>query len=391
MGPSRQSFLVVLKLLAFKDAGIKGMAFEATTSRMYPNGTFASEFLGRAEAVENKKDGSYSLIGQTGLERSLNSLLTGTDGEAIYEKDKNGNTLLGTETITKEAIDGKNIYTTLSAPLQTFLETQMDTFMEQTQGVNASATVVNAKTGEILATTQRPTYNSDTLEGQAKKNYDWVNRLYEAQYEPGSTMKVMLLSAAINNGSFNPNATYSNANGIKVDDVEINDWSINEGISTGRTMSFAQGFSYSSNVGMTMLEQEMGDKVWSNYLSLYKFGLPTRFGMVGESSGVVSRNSVNIAQSSFGQGISVTQVQMLRAFTAISNNGIMLEPQFIKQVADVNQGTVRTAKKEVIGKPVSKQAASETRNYMISVGTDPEFGTLYNKSEGSPIIQGWQL
>ena len=67
--------------------------------------------------------------------------------------------------------------------------------------------------------------------------------------------------------------------------------------------------------------------------------------MVGESSGVVSRNSVNIAQSSFGQGISVTQVQMLRAFSAISNNGVMLEPQFIKQVADVNQGTVRTAKK----------------------------------------------
>ena len=364
----------------FKDAGIKGMAFEATTSRMYPNGTFASEFLGRAEPIENKKDGSYSLIGQTGLERSLNSLLTGTDGEAIYEKDKDGNTLLGTETITKEAIDGKNIYTTLSAPLQTFLETQMDTFMEQTKGINASATVVNAKTGEILATTQRPTYNSDTLEGQAKKGYDWVNRLYEAQYEPGSTMKVMLLSAAINNGSFNPNATYSNANGIKVGDVEINDWSINEGISTGRTMSFAQGFSYSSNVGMTMLEQAMGDKVWSNYLSLYKFGIPTRFGMVGESSGIVSQNSVNIAQSSFGQGISVTQVQMLRAFTAISNNGIMLEPQFIKQVADTNKGTVRTAKKEVIGKPVSKQAASETRNYMISVGTDPEF-------EGSPIIQ----
>ncbi|MBC7032992.1 penicillin-binding protein, partial [Salmonella enterica subsp. enterica serovar Enteritidis] len=94
--------------------------------------------------------------------------------------------------------------------------------------------------------------------------------------------------------------------------------------------------------GMTMLEQAMRDKVWSNYLSLNKVGIPTRFGMVGESSGIVSQNSVNIAQSSFGQGISVTQVQMLRAFTAISNNGIMLEPQFIKQVADTNKGTVRT-------------------------------------------------
>lgn len=130
----------------------------------------------------------------------------------------------------------------------------------------------------------------------------------------------------------------------------------------------------------------MGDKTWSKYLSLYKFGLPTRFGMIGESSGIISNNSVNIAQSSFGQGISVTQVQMLRAFTAISNNGVMLEPQFIKQLSDGNQGTVRTAKKEVVGKPVSKQAASETRNYMIAVGTDPDFGTLYSKTDG-PIIK----
>ena len=88
-----------------------------------------------------------------------------------------------------------------SCSLNFFTISERSSLFEETQGVNASATVVNAKTGEILATTQRPTYNSDTLEGQAKKSYDWVNRLYEAQYEPGSTMKVMLLSSAINNGS----------------------------------------------------------------------------------------------------------------------------------------------------------------------------------------------
>ncbi|MGT2907535.1 penicillin-binding protein PBP2X [Streptococcus dentiloxodontae] len=371
---------------AFKDAGIKGMAFESTTSRMYPNGIFASEFLGLAQPVENK-DGSRSLVGQSGLEASMNTILTGKDGKATYEKDQSGNTLLGTETVTKDAVDGQDVYTTLSAPLQTYLETQMDAFMTASGGTYASATLVNAQTGEILATSQRPTYNADTLEGMSTDGYSWTNMLYENQYEPGSTMKVMLLASAIDNGTFNASETFSNANGLAIEDTTVNDWGINEGVSTGQTMTFAQGFAYSSNVGMTLLEQKMGDTAWSNYLSLFKFGLPTRFGMDGESSGVLSDNAVNIAMSAFGQGISVTQAQMLRAFTAISNDGEMLEPQFVTQIADTTNGTVRSASSEVIGNPVSASAAEQTRNYMVTVGTDPYYGTMYSKTDGGPIIQ----
>lgn len=367
-------------------AKIKGISFSTSPGRMYPNGTFASELVGLASLQENK-DGSKSLVGKTGLESALNTILSGRDGTIIYEKDKNGNTLLGTGKTVKKPIDGRDVYTTLSEPIQTFLETKMDIFQQKTNGALASATLVNAKTGEILATSQRPSYNADTLEGLNNKNYNWKSALYQSNFEPGSTMKVMTLASAIDHGIFKPNEVYSNANGITIADATIQDWSINEGISTGQYMTYAQGFSYSSNVGMTKLEQKMGNETWLDYLSKFKFGFPTRFGVGNEESGIFpSDNIVTQAMSSFGQGISVTQIQMLRAFTAISNNGEMLEPQFISRLYDPNTGKYRTAQKEIVGKPVSKKAASETREYMVNVGTDPVFGTLYSKATG-PIIK----
>ncbi|MFI3633151.1 penicillin-binding protein PBP2X [Streptococcus parauberis] len=367
-------------------AKIKGVAFTTSPGRMYPNGTFASELIGLASLNENK-DGSKSLVGKTGLESSMNDILSGRDGTITYEKDKNGNTLLGTGKTVKKAVDGKNVYTTISEPIQTFLEAQMDVFQKETKGVLSSATLVNAKTGEILATSQRPSYNADTLEGLNNKDYNWKSALYQNNFEPGSTMKVMTLASSIDDGVFEPNDVYSSVNGLTIADATIQDWNVNEGISTGQYMTYAQGFAFSSNVGMTKLEQKMGGKTWLDYLSKFKFGFPTRFGIGDEESGIFpGDNIVTQAMSAFGQGISVTEIQMLRAFSAIANDGVMLEPKFISKIYDPNNGSYRTSQKEVVGKPVSKRAASETRDYMVTVGTDPVFGTLYSKSTG-PIIK----
>ncbi|HEU6230526.1 TPA: PASTA domain-containing protein, partial [Streptococcus pneumoniae] len=139
--------------------------------------------------------------------------------------------------------------------------------------------------------------------------------------------------------------------------------------------------------GMSLLEQKMGDATWLDYLKRFKFGVPTRFGLTDEYAGQLpADNIVSIAQSSFGQGISVTQTQMLRAFTAIANDGVMLEPKFISAIYDTNNQSVRKSQKEIVGNPVSKEAASTTRNHMILVGTDPLYGTMYNHYTGKPII-----
>ena len=367
-------------------ANIKGVDFTTSPNRSYKNGTFASQFIGQAQLVEDK-EGNKTLQGTTGIEKSLDRILGGQDGVVTYEKDRNGNIVPGSDKVAVKTEDGKDVYTTLSAELQTYLETRMDVFQEKVKGKFVSATLVSAKTGEILATTQRPTYNADTKDGLDFKNLGtWNTILYQDQYEPGSTMKVMTLAAAIDHGTFPAyNEVYYN-NELQVKDAIIKDWEINMGLSEGRYMNIAQGFAYSSNIGMTKLEQKMGNNVWMNYLTLFKFGLPTRFGMGDESFGSLpGDNYVTQAMSSFGQGISVTQTQMLRAFSAIANDGEMLEPKFISAIYDGKHESARKSQREVVGNPVSASAAQQTRNYMITVGTDPQFGTLY--SSDGPIIQ----
>lgn len=367
-----------------KDASVEGIDFTTSPNRSYPNGQFASSFIGLAQLHENE-DGSKSLLGTSGMESSLNSILAGKDGIITYEKDRLGNIVPGTEQVSQQTVDGKDVYTTISSTLQSFMETQMNAFQEKVKGKYMTATLVSAKTGEILATTQRPTFDADTKEGLTK-DFVWRDILYQSNYEPGSTMKVMTLAAAIDNNTF-PSGEYFNSSELKIADVTIRDWDVNDGLTTGRMMTFLQGFALSSNVGMSLLEQKMGDTTWLDYLNRFKFGVPTRFGLTDEYAGQLpADNIVNIAQSSFGQGISVTQTQMLRAFTAIANDGVMLEPKFISAIYDTNNQSVRKSQKEIVGKPVSEDAASLTRTNMILVGTDPIYGTMYNHYTGKPII-----
>ena len=365
-------------------AKVEGINFTTSPNRSYPNGKFASSFIGLAQLHENE-DGSKSLIGTSGVESSLNSLLAGTDGIITYEKDRLGNIVPGTEQVTRQTVNGKDVYTTLSSPLQSFMETQMDAFLQKVKGKYMTATLVSAKTGEILATTQRPTFNADTKEG-ITEDFVWRDILYQSNYEPGSAFKVMMLASSIDNNTF-PSGEYFNSSEFKIADATTRDWDVNAGLTTGGMMTFLQGFAHSSNVGTSLLEQKMGDATWLDYLKRFKFGVPTRFGLTDEYAGQLpADNIVSIAQSSFGQGISVTQTQMLRAFTAIANDGVMLEPKFISAIYDTNNQSVRKSQKEIVGNPVSKEAASTTRNHMILVGTDPLYGTMYNHYTGKPII-----
>ena len=367
-----------------KEASVEGIDFTTSPNRSYPNGQFASSFIGLAQLHENE-DGSKSLLGTSGLESSLNTILAGTDGIITYEKDRLGNIVPGTEQISQKTVNGKDVYTTLSSPLQSFMETQMNAFLEKVKGKYMTATLVSAKTGEILATTQRPTFDADTKEG-ITKDFVWRDILYQSNYEPGSAMKVMTLASSIDNNTF-PSGEYFNSSELKIADATIRDWDVNDGLTTGGMMTFLQGFAHSSNVGMSLLEQKMGDATWLDYLNRFKFGVPTRFGLTDEYAGQLpADNIVNIAMSAFGQGISVTQTQMLRAFTAIANDGVMLEPKFITALYDPNDQTVRKSQKEIVGNPVSKDAASQTRAHMVLVGTDPIYGTMYNHSTGKATV-----
>jgi len=364
---------------------IVGLGFSSDLARSYPLGNFASQFIGVA-SPEAGKDGESKLVGTNGLEASYDSILSGEDGVETYQKDALGRPLPGTTKLVKPVKNGQDVYTTLDAPLQQSLENLMNTAVKNSGGKQLYGVLMDAHTGEILASSQRPTFSPTTINSDSKQaNFTWNNLMSQQAYEPGSTMKTFLMASALNSGHVDLNATYTRT--LKAYDVEINDWDWNEkGYFTLPTVAtFAQGFEMSSNVGMSKIEMMMGDKLWDQYLTAFKFGVPTRIGLGGETFGnLPSSNLVSQIQSSFGQGIAVTPIQLLRGWTSFSNEGVMLEPHIVNKIVNTNDNTALQVGKEIIGKPVSSSAVDQVKKLMVGVNTDPLWGTTYGGYAGRP-------
>ena len=351
-----------------KKEGVAGLYFVDHQARMYPNGVFSSHFIGYA--VPDKDENG--LVGKLGLESAYNDILSGKDGKIIYQKDNFQNPLLGTVAEEEKAVDGQDIYTTLDSRLQSYLETLMDQVNEEYQPEELTAVLMKAKTGEILAMGQRPTFNPETMEGLTGEDAIWRNFLVQDSYEPGSTMKVFTTAAAIEEGEFNENETFQSGK-IQVEDATINDHDFGEkGVLTMR-----QALSWSSNVGMVILEQRLGGR-WYNYLQKLGFGQSTHSGLDDEVNGALpTSNIVDRAMSAYGQAVGVTNFQMMKAFTSIANNGTMIQPRYISKVVDPQTGEERTTQTEVLGQPFSKETTEKVREYMRDVVESENYGSAY--------------
>lgn len=351
-----------------KKEGVAGLYFVDHQARMYPNGVFSSHFIGYA--VPDKDENG--LVGKLGLESAYNDILSGKDGKIIYQKDNFQNPLPGTVAEEEKAVDGQDIYTTLDSRLQSYLETLMDQVNEEYQPEELTAVLMKAKTGEILAMGQRPTFNPERMEGLTGKDAIWRNFLVQDSYEPGSTMKVFTTAAAIEEGEFNENETFQSGK-IQVEDATINDHDFGEkGVLTMR-----QALSWSSNVGMVILEQRLGGR-WYNYLQKLGFGQSTHSGLDDEVNGALpTLNIVDRAMSAYGQAVGVTNFQMMKAFTSIANNGTMIQPRYISKVVDPQTGEERTTQTEVLGQPFSKETTEKVREYMRDVVESENYGSAY--------------
>ena len=354
---------------AMKKEGIAGLYFTDHPSRMYPNGIFSSHFIGYALA-ENEENDSSGLVGKTGLEAAYDDVLSGTDGKIVYQKDNNQNPLPGTVAESVAAVDGKDIYTTIDSRIQSYLETLMDKVFKEYKPEDLTATLMNAKTGEIEAMAQRPTYDPDDL----STIKTWQNLLVEDNYEPGSTMKVLTTAAAIDQGIFDENETFTpSPDGLKLYDATINDWDFGQ----KGTLTMRQALSWSSNIGMVTLEQRMTDR-WQQYLQQFGFGRSTYSGLPNENTGIMPENNpVSQAMTSFGQAIGVTNFQMMQAFTAVANNGTMVKPQYISKIVDNETGEETVTQPEVVGHPITEQAATKVREYMRDVVESENYGSAY--------------
>lgn len=360
-----------------EEADVPGIYFTEHPDRMYPNGKFASYIVGYAQP-ENSDEENSKLTGEKGMgiENAYDDILKGEDGYKYFQKDSKGNELPGSVIVDKKAVDGKDIYTTLDSNLQLRMEEVMDDVFSKSEPENMTAVLMSAKTGEILAASQRPTFDPQTKKGLYKEDDQpdpvWQNMLIETPFEPGSTMKVFTVAAAIDSGNLNENETFESGK-IQVYDTPISDWKP-EGKGT---LTYRQALAWSSNVGMVHLEQKMGT-TWQEYLNKFGFGKSTESGLPLEGTGNIrDKNPVDTAMSAFGQAIGVTNFQMMQGFTAIANKGTMLKPQYIKKITSEDGKEEKVFGPQEVGKPIKESTADKTLDFMKDTVEDPIYGTGY--------------
>lgn len=329
----------------------------SSESRLYPNGTFASDLIGLTKN-ENSSDGKV-ISGITGIEQSWNKQLTGHNGVKTTSSDTTDRSVSKKNLAVK---NGYDVYTTINTKLQSTLEKSMQTLADDMKPKAAVAVVMDTKTGKIVATTQRPSYNATTGEGIGDL---WTNQLYGTAFEPGSVLKGITLASAIDSGNWNENDTYESGT-LKIGDKKVTDWNNGEG--WGR-ITYGRGIAESSNVAMALTEQKMGAQTWRKYLNRFKFLKPTKTGFSDEARGSMQfQYPIEQANTAFGQAISVTPLQMMQAYSAIANNGKELQPQIIEKIVDPNTNrVVSQPKTKVVAKPISKASAKDTRKQLEDV------------------------
>lgn len=338
---------------------LPGIKFSESPARYYPNGIFASHLIGYTDTVEETVDNKTitTLVGKTGLEGLYNDQLTGTAGEVEYSVDGNGYVITDTEKVTKQPKDGMNLTLTIDKRLQTYLESLVSQADKNYQPVQMTAMLVDPKTGNIIAATQRPTYNSTTKEGI---NVQWNNLLMEQAFEPGSTMKVLALAAAINEGVFDPNEKYKSGS-VKIYTDLVRDYNK---VGWG-TITYLEGLAHSSNVAFVHIIQKIGVEKWKQYLEAFGFGKSTNSGFVNEVSGSNPFNSyLQQLSTGFGQGITVTPYQMMQAFTAITNGGQMQKLRLVDHLTDPDTGKETPNPTTALGKVISPETAKKTLQFL---------------------------
>lgn len=350
--------LTYAEMKAIDDQNLPGIMFNETPTRMYPNGVFASHLIGYAEYMEAGTAIDSRLTGQMGLELSMDGILKGTNGRKSYQSSSTNVELSGTGQVEEETTDGSDVYLTLDSRLQTYLETLMTEVDEKYEPTSMTVMLVEPETGEIVAASQRPTFNLETKEGIDDM---WQNLLVEKAYEPGSTIKVLTVAAAIEEGVFDPDSFYDSSP-VTMGDSTIADYN---GIGWG-VITELEGLSQSSNTLMIHLVKEMGYDVWESYIREFGLLQETGSGFANEASGSMNYDyEADKATTGFGQGIYVTPYQMMQAFTAIANDGNMMKLQLVNRYEE--DGTMQVVEPEVVSSPISKETANKTLEYLQSV------------------------
>lgn len=356
-----------------EDLNLPGLDFIESFRRYYPKGNFASYTIGYTKNNDQNK----TIQGEMGIEKQYNEILKGEDGKTTYQKDLKGYKIADTPVIKKDAIQGKNIYLTIDSNIQFFVEQAVNNADKEYDWEWFHMTLLDAKTGAVLATTSSPSFDPNK-----RDITNYLDLMAQVPYEPGSTMKTFTYMAAMENGVYNGSETYKSGVYTTSDGTEIGDWNRNGwGIIT-----FDKGYAMSSNVGViNMINRHMSSVMLRQYYKKLGFGKKTGIEIPNELKGNLEfKYETEIYNAGFGQGITTTPIQNVKAMTPLTNDGILLEPFLISKIVDSETGDIILEKKR---EEIERVASTETVQKMISLMDDCVNG-IGNTGSGYRIDSG---
>lgn len=340
-----------------------GLGIEAENKRVYPNGTLASHILGYTDIDGN---------GLSGIELSLNQTLLQEKEKRKLAKDGRGNTSYIDKTQTRKEDGNSGVVLTLDRRIQSMVEQELDRAKTETKAQALMAVVMNPQNGEILALAQRPTFDPNTPNQTATDNQQ--NKITQALYEPGSTLKVLFAAEALEKNLLKPDSLLDCGNGkIRVGNTIISE---SDKKHSHPSLTLTKVITYSSNVGAVRVAQKLGTQGAQDVLE--RFGLTQKTGieLSGETSGQKkNRDSITpllLANMGFGQGVSTTPLQLVTAFSPFANGGFLVSPTLIKD----SERTEETPNQISGERVISENTAEEIKKMLLSVTEDSK-GTGY--------------
>lgn len=345
---SKGKGLTELQKEAIENLNLSGIDFITTHKRYYPNNNFLSYVIGYTSSDEKG-----NMKGLMGIEKQYDEKMTGTNGFVKYQKDLNGYKFPNSNEIRKEKIDGNDVYLTIDSNVQMSLETAINKAQNESSANWIVAVVADAKTGKILGSATSPSFNPNTKD---IKNY--LNPLVSYTYEPGSVMKTYSYMAAFeNNPTWDPYNTNCETGPYEIGDDTVRDWN-----KTGwGLIPYSRGYTLSSNTCVAnMIKNYLSKQKLMDYYKKLGFGQKTNIDLPNEYTGKVKfKYDVEVVNAGFGQGITTTPIQQIKALTAISNNGVILNPYIVSKT--VNSSTKEVTYKAAV-KEGEKVASTETIN-----------------------------
>ncbi len=339
---------------------LSGTHFTEFDKRYYPEHEFAADVLGFVGFKSDQRIGRY------GIEEFFNNELEGHAGFIDGEKDTRGRWVPTGDTEEIPAEDGCDVYLTIDRNVQIRAEDALWDAVEEYGIDSGSIVVMNPRTGEILAMANWPTFDPNYYNSFSDIRA-FQNESIQSVYEPGSVFKAITMSAAINEGAVTPQTQYEDKGFVAIRNRVIH----NVNNKSYGTQTMIEALEKSLNTGAMFAQQSIGEETFLDYVKKYHFGEILNIELQGEVAGKIGTleqlpyNSVNYATASFGQGISVTSLEMISAISAIANRGEFMQPHIVSKI--VKNGKGFSKQESSLGQVISTETAIKVSAMMVSV------------------------